>query len=427
MQNHSLPLLFFAFANDKTRPLHAIPKEFNELDNLLLTKKHLCEAQFKPNISAYDFHHVISALGKDIYIIHYGGHTDGYQTVFTDENQDASPFHGSGFVEMIKALPHLQLVFINGCNSAQMVNELYDAGVPAVIGTTHNVQDTVAYELSVAFYKGLANQNTITAAWTQATALIRGQYKTDNRFRDLYFEENDIETNSPHAAWFIKLREGAGDWRLIEIEEEAKIVTNNKVEITGNNNTTIQNANNNHINITNNYVSPSEKETSSFPSAHNATSFSLAHPTIGRENDLAAVREMLNAQQQCIVVNGIGGIGKTTLAKYYIAQYKSQYKHIIWLQEKDTAANILLDDSLFLARLGIDKEVLAFKNASNPNAALELTLSKLNELPKQTLLVADNVNDLHGFQTICNVLDKETFFISWLLLANKRAIFLFTN
>ena len=73
MQNYSLPLLFFAFANDKTRPLHAIPKEFNELDNLLLTKKHLCEAQFKPNISAYDFHHVISALGKDIYIIHYGG------------------------------------------------------------------------------------------------------------------------------------------------------------------------------------------------------------------------------------------------------------------------------------------------------------------------------------------------------------------
>lgn len=253
MQNHSLPLLFFAFANDKTRPLHAIPKEFNELDNLLLTKKHLCEAQFKPNISAYDFHHVISALGKDISIIHYGGHTDGYQTVFTDENQHASPFHGSGFVEMIKALPHLQLVFINGCNSAQMVNELYDAGVPAVIGTTYNVQDTVAYELSVAFYKGLANQNTITAAWTQAAAFIKGQYKKDIRFRGVSFDDEDIDRDNPHAAWFIRIKEGAGNWKLQEIEKEEKTVVQHTTEIKGNHNTVIQGVNNSQINIGNTY------------------------------------------------------------------------------------------------------------------------------------------------------------------------------
>ena len=385
---NNIPFIFCAFANDKARYLDQLPQEANDIAALFRDKKHLCEIEVLSHTRPTDLHDVIVKRKNDIHIVHYGGHTNGRESLLVNDAHQRQYFENEAFADLLKGLPQLKLVFINGCSSSAMVQYLYDAGIAAVIGTTTNINDLIAFQLSVAFYKGIAQQLTILEAWNAATALIRGQYKTDNRFRDLDFGENEVETDSPHAAWFIKLREGAGDWKLTEMEVSDRVRNFEKVP----------------------------NPIGNFPPAHNTTSFSLAHPTIGRENDLAAVRKMLTAQQQCIVVNGIGGIGKTTLAKYYIAQYKSQYKHIIWLQEKDTAANILLDDSLFLARLGIEKDVLALKNANNPNAALELTLSKLNELPKQTLLVADNVHDLHGFQTICNVLNKDIFH----LLATSR-------
>ena len=52
---------------------------------------------------------------------------------------------------------------------------------------------------------------------------------------------------------------------------------------------------------------------------------------IEREIDLEDVRTRLMKNAQVVLVNGMGGIGKTTLAQMYITRYYPDYKHLVWI------------------------------------------------------------------------------------------------
>jgi len=49
---------------------------------------------------------------------------------------------------------------------------------------------------------------------------------------------------------------------------------------------------------------------------------------VGRENDLNDLHQRLVNHKQVLLVNGLGGIGKTTLAQVYIAKYWDEYHHV---------------------------------------------------------------------------------------------------
>ena len=58
---------------------------------------------------------------------------------------------------------------------------------------------------------------------------------------------------------------------------------------------------------------------------------SNAAHVVGREAELQATREKLLTGKPTVLVNGIGGIGKTTLALKYMVAYTPQYQHLAWL------------------------------------------------------------------------------------------------
>ncbi len=170
------PIIFLAFANDKTdhaRYLRNLPQESAGIKDALLKAKRtgLCEVVELANATVKQLLDTFQEYGNRIAIFHYGGHADGYQLlletlstlpVVAPHNGIAvsgggnSVAHGEGLVSFLAKQKGLQLIFFNGCSTEQQAQELVGAGIPAVIGTNNAIDDEVATDLAIRFYNGIA-------------------------------------------------------------------------------------------------------------------------------------------------------------------------------------------------------------------------------------------------------------------------------
>jgi tetratricopeptide (TPR) repeat protein len=151
------------------------------------------------------------------------------------------------------------------------------------------------------------------------------------------------------------------------------------MNVNGNNNKIIQGANNSTI-----YIIDGKEV--SLP-RHLSSSPPIPDNFFGRENELQEIHNLLfHGKNLLLLVNGEGGIGKTTLAAKYYQQYDATYQHLAWV----FAERNLADALLMLARpMEID-----FPPEMEAKERLDILLQKMRNLPKPCLLVIDNANDL---------------------------------
>ena len=69
---------------------------------------------------------------------------------------------------------------------------------------------------------------------------------------------------------------------------------------------------------------------------------SVTRNFIGRENELKEIAKLLQ-HEHCIFLEGIGGIGKSELAKYYANHYKNQYSNVIYLRYNKSLRRTILE------------------------------------------------------------------------------------
>ncbi|MGZ4957465.1 MAG: NB-ARC domain-containing protein [Methylobacter sp.] len=118
---------------------------------------------------------------------------------------------------------------------------------------------------------------------------------------------------------------------------------------------------------------------------------------IGRDDDIAAVhRQLFKAKPLLMLVNGEGGIGKTTLAGHYYSLYQQDYQHMAWVFAEDSLLNALLT---LAPPLQID-----FPQDWNDSRRLDGLLTRMADLHKPCLLVIDNANNLAELETYYSAL-----------------------
>ncbi|KAH8794724.1 hypothetical protein BGZ57DRAFT_1012390 [Hyaloscypha finlandica] len=85
----------------------------------------------------------------------------------------------------------------------------------------------------------------------------------------------------------------------------------------------------------------------------NLTSFPEVTQFVAREKELSKMHELLqgHSSRSCVVLHGLGGIGKTQLAITYARRHKEKYTAIFWLNAND-------DDSLKLSFQDVAQQVL---------------------------------------------------------------------
>ncbi|MBV6426134.1 MAG: Photosystem I assembly protein Ycf3 [Haliscomenobacter sp.] len=153
--------------------------------------------------------------------------------------------------------------------------------------------------------------------------------------------------------------------------------------ILGSNNLSLQDIRNSIIQI-------SVKESPSLPHTLTAPPF-LPEIFLGREDDLQRIHDKLFAPggNLLLLVNGEGGVGKTSLVARYYHTYKDDYAHVAWV----TSNRNLVDAVLTLDRpLGLWQDE-GYRQLYTPQK-LEALLTVLSNLPKPSLLVIDNANEL---------------------------------
>ncbi len=88
---------------------------------------------------------------------------------------------------------------------------------------------------------------------------------------------------------------------------------------------------------------------------------------VGREQDLSNLRNVLLENKETVLMNGMGGIGKTTLASVYADTFYDDYDHIAWLTietnlEEAIATNFSLLKNLNLLNVPVHDQFRACLN-----------------------------------------------------------------
>jgi hypothetical protein len=99
----------------------------------------------------------------------------------------------------------------------------------------------------------------------------------------------------------------------------------------------------------------------------NLASFPEAAPFVAREKELSKMHELLygHSGRACVVLHGLGGIGKTQLAITYARRHKEKHTAIFWLNAND-------EDSLKLGFRDIAQQVLRHHRSISVLASVNL-------------------------------------------------------
>lgn len=109
---------------------------------------------------------------------------------------------------------------------------------------------------------------------------------------------------------------------------------------------------------------------------------------VGREDILADIEYHFSNGSHCVVLQGIGGIGKSEIAKFYTVNYKNKYDTVVFAPFKESIEQTIIDDSVVSIN-GV---------LHNPNESdNEYFDRKLNELlriaDEKTLFVIDGFDN----------------------------------
>jgi tetratricopeptide (TPR) repeat protein len=109
---------------------------------------------------------------------------------------------------------------------------------------------------------------------------------------------------------------------------------------------------------------------------------------LGREKELKEIEDKLfNENHLLLLVNGNGGIGKTSLASHYFHKYQKKYHHVAWVLSEKSIVDSMLQSLASPLKLQFEKTLPTEER-------FDILIAALAELEKPCLLIIDNANEL---------------------------------
>lgn len=133
---------------------------------------------------------------------------------------------------------------------------------------------------------------------------------------------------------------------------------------------------------------PAPPRSTKFLTTETASLAGAGKEIVGRTAEATALKRELDAHDKVVVVNGVGGIGKTTLAKLFVDAYAKEYAHVLWLNAANGVETAFINFDLFKALNLFDQAA-----SLSPNQLFDRVIDELKMLqPRPSLLVLDNAD-----------------------------------
>lgn len=134
---------------------------------------------------------------------------------------------------------------------------------------------------------------------------------------------------------------------------------------------------------------------------------------IGREGVLEGIHRIFLEKRVPILINGIGGVGKTSLASAYATKYFSVYKKIVWITQTQT--DLRLD---FIQNKELTTSLEIKTNGIDIDEQFDMIKHRLNSFKiKPKLIVIDNTNN-ESWKHLTSLLS----YPAWHLLITSREL-----
>ena len=380
-----IPIMLLTSANCKDAYLDNIRREREAIEEALqgYEDENYIRIRKKAQTSSKGLIKQFQRYREQIVIFHFSGHASGehlqLEGVVGEEMAQAK-----GIAAWLSEMPNLELVFLNGCATQGQVERLLEKGVKAVIATSVAINDNKAAEFGIAFYNALANKETLGQAFKNAKNVLETQHKNTeiaelDQTRGLKLRRDKKET----FPWGLYRNDDAVlDWKL---------PTNRKI------------------------VASKTKLLTSIP-------FVDKDEIIGRSAQIDNIHEELEENKTVLLVNGIGGIGKTAVAKAYMSEHRADYDHLVWLTISSDGESGLMNTFVNQNDLIDNLELRAKWNTLSQTdnftqRAFEMILNAMRLTAGNNLLVLDNAND----KTVLNDHYRTLKNTTWKVVLTSRA------
>ena len=125
----------------------------------------------------------------------------------------------------------------------------------------------------------------------------------------------------------------------------------------------------------------------------------------GREKELQEIKEVFESGERILFLQGIGGIGKTEIAKQYAKRNKTQYDTIIYATYNNTVVELVSSQASFKIEPQFPRQVLSDGTQENDISYFKRKLDLIREITNErTLIIIDNfdVMDDEYFSELTN-------------------------
>jgi hypothetical protein len=208
--------LLFCFANNRDRPLPELRNEDDTIDRLLdpLSSQQYFQKIRDSFATTDSVASKILTYQDSLCLFHFSGHAGSSALHLED-----SAARAVGVAQLLARCPQLQLIFLNGCSTLEHIRLIRENGSKAaIIATSSPVEDVVATQFSIAFYRALASGTTLIEALERARLELQVKNTlTIDTIRDgILTEQEEISRNQ----WYFSAPdEQSTQWTLPAGEE----------------------------------------------------------------------------------------------------------------------------------------------------------------------------------------------------------------